>query len=716
MNQFGLSCGFCKSPAPFIDVAIISARTKNHADCIEKDIEGLASSIGLNFERLSECMIAVGGDGFKLDSAYISGYGRIGAKLYTSFSTEVLADFDLATEGVGQYTYFNFSSNGFDACHDFFGMGSLYTYQNEWGSLVSNRSHLAAILLSRVGDIAVNKEYISSLVLDYMIFSHQSFTHETPLSGLERVPLDSYVIVRDGNIEIAQSNRFNVQSEPEDYDQLMRMAVQEVKDGVGEFTSLFCNEERPLVCDVSGGKDSRAAIVPLLGGSLPITVNTIDVPSSRDLDISTQICALYRLPYDCSSYRVKPLSWKDSLSVWRSYFMGEYNRLAVPEVSPLGESMLLRVGGGAGEIYRDFWGKVIDLEEEAELEEVVSHLIKDKNPYLKMLPEEDVKSIKDYVLKQFSQFSHHRTVKESLSDQYLYFRNRYHFGMRLFSTFHDALVYFPLLSPLLYHASRALSWEERESGKVFFDFISCQDPCLANLPYDGGFEYAEKNTCFEELVVSCTASDLKRKEWTDAKLQREKKRGEMIRSHTTPSLNEGSIDRWLHIRVAEALFRLSAKFPDMTPLAGVLRKSFERKVLRWPKEAKTLASRIFGVDDFLFPLEEDKDGWIKEDDYLDDWITPIKDLVVKFEGTKVVVRSVLYEDANPSRYEFAFYLVSEGVRVATSWYKLGRDSVEFDFNGGEFHIIGFARTASGHVFSFESQTANLGPCSKKVNI
>jgi hypothetical protein len=703
MSEFGLNSGFCKSPDPFVDMAVIATRSKEHADRIEGDIAGLFPAIRLNFARLSECMIVVGGNGFALDKAYISGYGRIGSEMYTSADAEVLTDFYLATEGVGQYTYFNFRRNGFDACHDFFGMGSLYTYQAEWGSLVSNRSHLAAILLSRIGDICINKDYISSLVLDYMIFSHQSFTHETPLSGLERVSLDSYVVVRNGNIDIAQSNRFNVECEPKRYDEVLRMAVQEVKDGVGEFTSQFSNEERLLVCDVSGGKDSRAAIAPLLGDSIPIAVNTVDVPNSQDLDISTQICALYGLPYDCSSSRVKRVSWKDSLSIWRSYFMGEYNRLALPEISPLGESKLLRVGGGAGEIYRDFWGKVIDVDGEPELEEVITRLIDDKNPYLKMLPEEDVRDIKDYVLNQFSHFSHHQTVKEALSDQYLYFRNRYHFGMRLFSTFHDALVYFPLLSPLLYQASRSLSWEERESGKVFFDFIAYQDPCLANLPYDGGFEYAEKNTCFDELVVSCTASDMKRQEWSDAKLRREKKRGEMIRDHNAP-VNKGSIDRWLHIRVAEALFRLSAKFPEMRSLANILSKSFERKILTWPKEARTLASRIFGVDDFLFPLEEDKEWWIQENYSLDDWMTPIKDVIVKVEGTKAVVRTVLFEDADLSRYEFAFYLISDDVRVETSWYEPGRSNVEFNFSGKDFHILGFARTSTSHVFSFESQT------------
>ncbi|MFM4998240.1 DUF6270 domain-containing protein [Aeromonas sanarellii] len=436
--------GFVHSPPPFCDFLIVSAKevTPYSYNLIRKT----AIKIGLNI-RHSEQLIIISNSPL-YDSTIISGYGSYN-NITIHHDSGIILHEKYLEQGVGNYTACIIQNESRASIYqDYFGMGSTYYAHNDQFAVASNRAHLIFIFSNLLGIKEPNRNNIYSKLLDHFFFSGQAFNNETPISGIFRTPLNHNIVISCGDLKIVK-NSDEKTYQHSSYKNALDAGIKELKTITKNAIDLLTHKDSIICCDLSGGKDSRAALAVLKSVcDEKYYIRTNDVKNSDDLRISTEIASHYNLNYiDHSNDISLPISYSDGIQIWRSYFMGDYHRMGLPNRSAYGSSKTVRIGGGAGEIYRDFWSKIINKSSFIEINAVLDSLFEKEFFLLKKIKKNDLDNISKYIKESFSLEISSNHSFESLSEHYLKFRNRSHFGMRHVSTFHDAIYVFPLLSP-----------------------------------------------------------------------------------------------------------------------------------------------------------------------------------------------------------------------------------------------------------------------------
>lgn len=643
--------GFVHSPAPLVDfLAYQLADTA--AETTAEALRAVAAKTGLHLSRLDTTLI-LSQQPVSLGQAIVSG-------LVVGATSEDPLTFD---DCAGQFTALIPTKDRVVAFTDCFGMGSIFTYVGTHGVLVSNRLHLAAAVAREVEErVALNTPRIAASVLDYMMFAMQSFTHEMPMTGLERVPIGSRVALMDGRLQLEDTPPLLDRHPDRSYEDLLASAEVELSEYIAATVQAF--PDRDVVVDVTGGIDSRLVLAAWLkvSDTKPLA-NTNDVPGSDDLALSLTICSRFGLDY-WPNIPVAPvaITYAEALRSWRSFLMGEYNVLGLPAVSNVGISDVVRITGGAGEIHRDFWNKIVAGNLGADMPDtitdVIDALLRTRNPYLAKLPEDLQRQLRAYVIAQFEAFAD-LTVSAALNQHYLMFRNRLHFGFRGWTPLHDTFQSMPLLSRSLYEASMRLSASDRNKGLALKDLTRRFNPELADLPYDGE-------------GVTVTAADLPEKHdaWNEALLARQRARRAVRRSGPDVALV-----RRVEIETAHALARLRRTAPELDAILDTLsssfqakRTGFESKRSKSPRDALIVASKVLGLDDALHPLTSHKVAVdVGRKDY-GRYLNPIAGVTVTRDGSQLTATIGLHDDIDPDDYQFAFYFYANGERIGAQWY------------------------------------------------
>ena len=96
--------------------------------------------------------------------------------------------------------------------------------------------------------------------------------------------------------------------------------------------------------------------------------------------------------------------------------------------------------------------------------------------------------------------AHGESPISKFDNQYLYFRNRYHFGMRAFEYFHDSPIWFPLMSKNLFKVSQSLSCEEKNDNTLMLYLTKNLNESLVKMDYDSMI--LEKNKYLHSIGIT----------------------------------------------------------------------------------------------------------------------------------------------------------------------------------------------------------------------
>lgn len=660
-NQYD---GFVHSPHPFCDFIIISY--KEITSCRLNTLERMAIKLGLSIS-VKEKLIIISNSSLN-HSTIVSGYGYHNNKTIKN-SVDKYNEHELSN-GVGNYSSCLIQNErNATIFQDYFGMGSTYYSSNNNVALSSNRSHLIYIFSNIFEINTPNKNNINSKLLDHFFFSGQAFNNEMPICGIFKTPLHHKVILADGKINIVKINIDSLYHHAT-YEEALKAGVEELKAITKNALDALTSDNSIVCCDLSGGKDSRAAlavIMAIYGDKYYVRTN--EVKNSEDLYISNKIASYFNINYiDHSNDIFIPISYADRINIWRSYFMGDYHRMGLPNRSTHGNSQTIRIGGGAGEVYRDFWNKIINKTSLNEVSQVLNSLLEKELALITGLQQKDKDSLSDYIKESFHSDIESNDSFISLSEHYLKFRNRSHFGMRHFSTFHDAIYVFPLLSPSLLAASSLLSEKDRENGRLMYDIIDYLNPVLNQFEYDGGFPLAER-LVENVLHVDTETIEDKNKEWVKA--------NELLKAsqNTDISINieNTRLNDLLDYEVSQSLTRIKFSlndFNDFVDFVETIYNKYEKSKRISEASTRATASTIFSIDDALHPLQSKKDEVIifAKEKYGNDFINPILTCAIKNLDGRCLVSLTLKKTTSSHDYNFAYYIMQDGVRLHTLWY------------------------------------------------
>ena len=620
-----------------------------------------------------------------LEEDILSGYMFLNNNFYNG--TPPMCEFNTAVNGIGNYVFWKKTKEGYSVCHDFFGLGNIFTFKNESIHIISNRQHLISIICYILNiQYTINNNYIKTFILDWFVFRDQSINDDTCITQINRLPIDCIVHISDQGISIEKRHINKPILAEKKYNFFLEKGIHDICQNSHILENFAYQNSKILITDLTGGKDSRMTLAPFLLKKEKLLIRTTDVQNSQDLNISLKISSIYKLKYedDFFEYLYK-ISPSTALSIWRSYFMGVYNRMAIPTLSTLGEAHnSIQISGGCGELYRDYWGFLIPLAKNT-FRELLKYFLT-KNVYIKKYSEKTQKELEEYVLSSLKDLLD-MPAKEALQLYYERVRVRTHFGLRLFSNFHDIPCYFTLLSKNLYWASKCIPLNDFNDARIAYDTISKIDKQLADIEYDHGYPYAEKKSS-SNIFISKNDILAKKVEYTNSKNKRNKARhSKLINLDHSKSID---LNRFIQIKVAESTCRILTLYPDLENFFEIFINMYISKITKDLSGANILASRIFSLEDSLLPLESTKQS--VSINSLDNWIQPIQSIHIT--ATKNMTCTInLYDDRYMDMYDYAFYLHISDKIMEKKWYHNSL-STTFTFkitDHKEIAVTGFAR-------------------------
>lgn len=538
---------------------------------------------------------------------------------------------------------------------DCFGMGVLYYYCHNGITIVSNRLHLLVILAHHLDPEAeVDPDCFLALTLDHPYFAQQAFNNRFPLRHLKRLPVNEFLTVIDG---LPQSEPVDPmlweQPDPiRDYNRLVSLVAQDIRQKGLAIIEKFGIDE--LVFDLSGGRDSRLSIAPLLAEGLKPLIRTAD-PQNLDHAIASIIAQRFQLHFEKENQQAEVTPEDNPLEAWISYNMGEYN------VNWLSGSLCrrnharVRVTGFAGEIYRDFWphhfGNIA-------MDDPIEHLIVNKCERLQKLSEETRAKVRKFACESgaLEAESHLQFMQRG----YLEYRNRFHFGLRLFSTWVDAPYLTPLLSKAYWEANKAIRQSGLDLKQFIADVTHAICPGLSGIPYESDPEaagFCEANASVTQSYAPKPASS-PLSYWNIS---------------PTNSLLHQNLDRSIDKRVAKslaAILLLSDKNTGAEICESIFNylqnwKNFHpqnRKSQQWVRilQSRVIASTVFIPQSRI----NAKEFASLEAQYL----SPLKGVDVSQKDEEVQLHALIHADAIEAEYEYAFYFYAENEIIRRFWY------------------------------------------------
>ncbi len=482
---------FWKTAYPFNDFVL--STTKN-TQIDKKEIRKKLADNGLNYCKEDEEVGYFLASGIGLyNNALFSGVGQYNGTFY--FGQHDLGGNDLDLESlnnsVGIFTSLYIRNGCVKISQDIFGCGILFYAQINGDLVVSNRYHLLLLFLSWIGfygELDCTK-VIASLCF-YETFLHQNISEQMDIKGTYQLSFEKEILINKEGWHIQDKilvKELLRKTSKKSQQELLHDAKREITENI---EAVFNSEQfSKYVVDLTGGFDSRAVFAAFINASIPMDqfeIRTYDVLGSRDLEIAAGIKNLFGGKWYRDTEKLQyPLTLSESKKMWRSYYMGTYYQMGLPSWSPKGENLnQIRFSGGCGEIYRKFWfnnyGKKVATA--TSIEDLSEKLV---NSLHLLSSSDDVarKRLIELIAKELKKIPGN-TPLEKFDNHYIFFRNRYHFGMRAFEYFHDAPMWFPLMSKSLFILAHNMPREDKDDKKVPYLLTKSLYPVLANIDFD----------------------------------------------------------------------------------------------------------------------------------------------------------------------------------------------------------------------------------------
>jgi hypothetical protein len=183
-----------------------------------------------------------------------------------------------------------------------------------------------------------------------------------------------------------------------------------------------------------------------------------------------------------------PISAGEVLNFNRSILFGLYHDLRLYFSRPVDRSpqSSILIGGGCGELYRDFWQKVlrskVDLSSTQGMGRALSNYFQNMSDVPSSRHQKKAARLLGREIKKIEG----ETLDQKLDMYYLNFRNRLHFGLAgTIGSLVGTAIFHPLASPALLAAARGLPTQDKAMGRVIFDVTRELCPVLPYMPYSG---------------------------------------------------------------------------------------------------------------------------------------------------------------------------------------------------------------------------------------
>ena len=311
----------------------------------------------------------------------------------------------------------------------------------------------------------------------------QLFSNNTPVWGAHVLPVGCELRISriDGSASLHRLRRGDwlTVDDGSSYAELLEAYVQA---SLARITALRSAGQLDLLCDVSGGHDSRAVMGMLQRseGNSPVTYTT-DPTKPGDYAVAKQLAGHFGTQLELKSQVPVSLDGATAYDIWSHGSTGVY----LPIVAPRAEHETRRLRFHGGNFLSKEFGELPARQRVLRLHKWIK------------TGERDRAAVAQEFLDAFGHIDMDPDAPFAMQMHYINFRGRFHYGRNWFSYTRSPMIT-PLISPLLARAAFRLTPEQYNRNRVSLDLLLALDNALGVIPFD----LPEKDFTTEEIEES----------------------------------------------------------------------------------------------------------------------------------------------------------------------------------------------------------------------
>ena len=443
------------------------------------------------------------------DKALFSGRICHNKKLY--FGLEI-ADYlssgqDLADQK-GHYSYLTWNEKSLTLGSDFFGFNQWFYYQSDSLLVASNNYHLLLLALKAQGitlELDISKAIITLSSTSIQMLS-QNFSRKMDLKGAYQLTADQRMCLGESGWQTIDSVCGRMMKENTVYHEAeYRQQLLSAREELMENAATVLNDPRfeKIDLDLTGGLDSRLVYSIMTNLNFDrdrVKVNTYPTPGSHDLDVATQINALYSFQYNDFPQTLELLSYRDGDIRCRSMSLGLYYSYGTLNTVS-NESNYCHLIGACGEVMaRPYVGRKYlhtHVARQRDCAQLVQCLYEDYAHEF-VIGSEELRSIfLKYVGDELSLIPG-KTPLQRLENHYYSFRHASHFdlGERIANHLRIKL----LQSTQMMHILQTC-YGVHQSIRLQLDMLYMLNPAVASIPFESDKDNEDRDKLRQDLTL-----------------------------------------------------------------------------------------------------------------------------------------------------------------------------------------------------------------------
>lgn len=441
------------------------------------------------------------------EKVFFSGKTRSEKRLIIGQNDIHDTDINAIHDEIGYFSMIHQCHDEIYVTNDYFGMYPLYVYKKMGICIVGNSYHLVLKIIKYIGEqLTLDAgEVVPYFITGQRMMWEQLVSHNTFIKEVRKLEIHTMCKVNDYGVNfcdksIAEMLKSNIPFTDEKYHELLEMSVNEIVDNV----RIVCEDERfeMIVCDVSGGKDSRTVLGALMncGGACKgkIVINSQDLPYTNDKQVFVPLNNLHHFKYDDKGQVLKVTDLQVITTQLRSITIGTCFCRSIPwEYTAVKKENIVdkvKLFAGGEQILRPTYSDYfpyVDYNTPESISETVSVAWNNGETDYQLL-KEGINTSLSRGLREVLCLDNY----ERFNEHCMYFRNVYHFGVEAMidSIYNDCEIWSPLYSKNVGRTWHMVCGRFRNM-RFQIDIIDKLCPALLKVP----FELAEDRKKFEEI-------------------------------------------------------------------------------------------------------------------------------------------------------------------------------------------------------------------------
>lgn len=397
---------------------------------------------------------------------------------------------DLLDLNDGRFSTVRFEEEKVSARVDDFGQDLIFYYYNQEHWAISNSFGDLFHFLNEKGQVLTpDLELMALGKIKHTLFQ-SLISNDTYFKEIKILPIDKVLVIfKEGEkygINLMTCNELN---EPSN----VNLPIQEVKNILLKFRDRNIKKLNvinkyfdKIICDISGGNDSRIVLALLLNST---NLKNIRFATNRnwekDYEVAQVLAKKYNLKINNSGYYKKTIDFVKSYDLWKKGNLGVYFPVYFPRhKKPI---PVIHMHGAGGECNRNMYEKTYA--------EFIEYL-RENNVSL-----DDISTINNSLIFEAKNLNLDVQDPRFLMFHYRNFRSRFHFGRSTFRNFND-YIFSPLYSIELMKLTNY--YNDKPFNQLFFDLLTIIEPSLRNVKFDT----ENKNFTAENYKLGASFEDL----------------------------------------------------------------------------------------------------------------------------------------------------------------------------------------------------------------